>query len=260
MTGHGDRREPPPASRLFSAASADEHARVRRRLWWALPAALAILGLVVWLGPSADEVERKFTPYGTEGPLRILPEISIEEGEDLAFRRARREAVPPPPAPDYQVEPDRPDPRALQLLPDLAEQAGDRPDRGELDRAPADDAVIDAGDGDADVDLSMPSQHTDSDFIIRKLVRPLYPARATAEDRRRPLITVEAAFYLDERGEIVAVMVQSNDGGPEFAEAVRAAMSLWEFAPRLRDGVPPRPRWLVVIWRFRSPFSDLPPD
>ncbi len=114
-----------------------------------------------------------------------------------------------------------------------------------------------ASDGDASVDMDLPSQMVDSDFIITRLVRPLYPARASAADRTRPVITVKAAFYLDAAGQVVALIIQSNDGGPEFADAARDAMEKWEFQPRLRDGVPPAPRWLVVTWRFRSPFADV---
>jgi TonB family protein len=112
-------------------------------------------------------------------------------------------------------------------------------------------------DGDAAVDMLTPAQFADSDFIPVKIRKPIYPVHANERDRLRPLITVKAAFFLNERGEIVAVTIESNDGGPEFADAVREAMNQWEFRPRLRDGVPPAPRWLVVTWRFRSPFSGL---
>ena len=250
-------RDPKLSPRLFSPTREAERARVGKRLLWALPVELLILGLLVVFGPSAADIDRKFTPYGNEGPLRIMPEISIEDGVDPVRRQARRDAAAPPPAPEYEVIPDRSRPDARDLVPEARDQA-QASDRGQPSDAPQDAQLADPTEGDADIDMLMPSQHADSDFIIRKLVRPVYPAWATAEERMRPLITVEAAFYLNERAEIIAVMVQRNEGGPAFAEVVRAAMEQWEFAPRLRDGVPPRPRWLVVIWRFRSPFSGLP--
>ncbi|MEZ4388484.1 MAG: N-acetylmuramoyl-L-alanine amidase [Candidatus Krumholzibacteriia bacterium] len=247
-----------PPRRLFSPRSEAERARVGRRLLWALPAALLILVILAVLGPDAETIERKFTPYGDAGPLRLMPEISIDDGEMQRHQRAAAEAVPPPAAPDYQIEPDELSADATEVAPRSHDTRSDVAglDEGLEDR-PQTDAKI-ASDGDATVDMDLPSQQVDSDFIITRLVRPLYPARATPDDRARPLITVEAAFFLNETGAIVALIIQSNDGGPEFAAAAREAMEQWEFQPRLRDGQPPAPRWLVVTWRFRSPFSGLP--
>ncbi len=241
--------------RLFSPAHEAERAQVGKRLLWALPAVVVILALLILLGPSAEVIERKFTPYGADGPLQIMPEISIEDGIDPVRRRTREDAAPPPAAPNYDIEPDDTDARTDNLVPEVQDTTAPQVDAGESTEAPADAVQAIDRDGNANVDMFMPSQHVDSDFIIRKLVRPLYPARAGAADRLRPLITVTAAFFVNEQAEIVAVMIQGNDGGPEFADAARTAMEQWVFEPRLRDGKPPASRWLVVKWRFRSPFS-----
>jgi TonB family protein len=255
---HPDPPRPSPVDRrLLSPTSAAERARVGKRLLWALPVALGVLALLTLFGPSAEEVERKFTPYGAEGPLRLMPEIAIEEGLDPQQQRARQEVAPPPPAPEYQVEPEDSDEDAKEIAPEVAEEAAPITDTGRDSEAPVQEVQATESDGDAAVDMLMPSQHADSDFIITKLVRPLYPARASQQDRLRPVITVKAAFFVNEKGEVVAITIESNDGGPEFAESVRKAMDQWEFQPRLRDGVPPAPRWLVVSWRFRSPFSGV---
>ena len=243
--------------RLLSPTSVAERDQVGKRLLWALPVALGLLGLLSLLGPSAEEIERKFTPYGAEGPLRIMPEIAIEEGIDPTQRRARQEVAPPPPAPKYQVEPEKSYRDAEEVMPRVVEETAPITDTGETSDAPVSEVQTTESDGDAAVDMLMPNQNANSDFIITRLVRPLYPVRASQADRMRSLITVTAAFFVNEKAEIVAVMIQSNDGGPEFAESVRNAMNQWEFTPRLRDGVPPAPRWLVVKWRFRSPFNGL---
>lgn len=248
----------PSSRRLFSPTSEAERARTGKQLLWALPVALAVLGALIWLGPDAETIERKFTPYGNPGPLRLMPEISIEDDTAPAHQRAAAEATPPPTAPRYAVEPEDHSPEAEEIAPRPADEAAEVSGTGESAAVrPETDAMV-AADGDASVDMDIPSQHADSDFIIRKLVRPLYPARASHEDRLRPVITVVAAFFLDQTGTIEAVMIQSNEGGPEFAAAVREAMEQWEFAPRMRDGQPPAPRWLVVTWHFRSPFSAPP--
>ena len=251
-------QENPPENghRLISPTSVAERARVGKRLLWSLPVALALLGLLALLGPSAEEIERKFTPYGADGPLRIMPEIAVDDGLDLDQMKARSEVAPPPPAPEYQVEPEKTYQDANELTPEIMAETAPITDTGETSDAPTENVLTTESDGDAAVDMSLPSQNADSDFIIRKLVRPLYPLHAGERDRLRSLITVKAGFFLNEQADIVAVMIQSNDGGPEYADAARQAMNRWEFEPRLRDGVPPKPRWLVVTWRFRSPFVD----
>ncbi len=254
---HDSNRPVGEDQRLLSPTSVAERDQVGKRLLWALPVAVGLLALLTLLGPSAEEVERKFTPYGADGPLRIMPEIAIEEGIDPTQQRARQEVAPPPPAPEYQVEPEKSYEDAEEVNPQLVEETAPITDTGETSDAPVSEVQTTESDGDAAVDLLMPSQNADSDFIITKLVRPLYPVRASQSDRMRPLITVTAAFFVNEQADVVAIMIQSNDGGPEFAESVRNAMNQWEFKPRLREGVPPRPRWLVVTWRFRSPFTGL---
>lgn len=250
---------PPPPRRLFSPTSEAERARTGRRLFWALPLALAIIGAMVLLGPDAESIERKFTPYGEVGPLRLLPEISIDDAEDARQQRAAVEAAAPPAAPDYQIDPADRSEQARESAPVSSDVQPDMPHVGESDTEPALTEVAMASDGDATVDMDLPSQTVDSDFIITKLVRPLYPAQASVADRARPVITVTAGFFVDSAGTVQALMIQSNDGGPAFAAAARQAMEQWEFQPRLRDGVPPAPRWLVVTWRFRSPFRPLSP-
>lgn len=252
------RRQPAARERrLLSPTSVEERGRTGKRLLWATPLALALLALLTLLGPSADEVERKFTPYGAEGPLRIMPEIAVEDGVDPAQLEARREVAPPPPAPNYQVEPEQTYEDAEELVPEAAAEAAEITDTGVDSEAPVAEVQVTESDGDAVVELVMPSQFANADFIIKKLVRPLYPAHASTADRRKPVITVEVAIWVTETAEITASYVASNDGSQAFADAALAAVRQWELAPRVRDGVPPQPRWLVVPWRFRSPFAGL---
>lgn len=246
---------PDPHSRLFSPTSAAERARVGRRLLWAVPAALILLVVFALLGPDAESIDRKFTPYGASGPLRIMPEISVAERQDPTHQRPAIESSPPPAAPNYEVEPSELLPDSEELTPPPTEEVSRIDGTGDMDSEVPQTEVSVADVGDGQVTMDPTAQLANSDFIIRKLVRPLYPAGASDADRRRPVITVEAAFFLDETGAIVAVVIQSNDGGPEFADEVKQAMEQWVFEPRIRDGVPPQPRWLLVPWRFRSPFT-----
>ena len=256
----GTSAAPRPSSEATWACSRRSHAehqQVGKRLLWSLPAALSILGLLLILGPNADEIERRLTFYGKEGPLRIMPEIAVDDGHDAVEQQLRPQAPLPRGAPEYEIVPEDPLPQETTPPPREAETRSPLLDLAESDEAPHDAVVSGSGSSDSFADLLMPSQHAESDFVIRKLVRPLYPVQASMADRQAPLLVVEAAFYLDQEGTIVAVIIQNNEGGPEFGEAVREAMLQWEFEPRWRDGKPPAPRWLVVTWRFRSPFRSL---
>lgn len=244
---------------LISPTSQSEHARVGKRLLWALPVTLAVMLALILLGPSAEEIERKFKVYGKEGPLRLMPEIAIEDGQQDVHQQLRPQTAPPPGAPTYEVLPEDPLPQDRTPPPQQADALTIERDRSETIEAPADADHADVGASDRTVDLLMPSLYADADFVIRKLVRPQYPPRASIADRQQPIIVVEAAFFLDSEANIVAVMIQSNEGGPEFATAVQQAMEQWEFEPRWRDGKPPAARWLVVTWRFRSPFGATSP-
>jgi len=44
--------------------------------------ALVLLIVVALFGPSREEVKRRFENYGAEGPLEIMPDISIDDGSD----------------------------------------------------------------------------------------------------------------------------------------------------------------------------------
>lgn len=254
---HGSSEPQRAAPSLFSPTSQAERQRVGKRLLWALPLALALFGLLLLLGPSAEEIERRLTIYGKEGPLQLMPEIAIEDGQHEVHQQRRPQTTAPEGAPDYQVVPEVPLPQETTPPPRETVAFDPGTDQGETVETPDETILAQSAHGDGAADLLMPSQHAESDFIIRKLVRPLYPASARMADQRRPLLTVEAAFFLDEEANIVAVLIQSNEGGPEFAEAVRNAMEQWEFEPRWRDGKPPAPRWLVLTWRFRSPLRDM---
>lgn len=257
-THHADEPVAGQASgrRLFSPASEAERRTTGRRLLWAVPVALLVLVAIIYFGPSAEEVDRKFTPYGDDGPLRLMPEISVDDGQDVRHQQARRDVSPPPPAPDYEVEPRQVSEQAPEVFPESSEREAPVVDDGTSQEAPVDAVASDQSVGDAAVDMRLPSQQVDSEFIIRRMMRPIYPLDATAADRAQPVITVTAAWFVQQTGDVSAIMIQGNTGSGAFAVAARQAMEQWLFEPRPRpDGLLPAARWLVVEWNFRSPFS-----
>ncbi len=239
---HLDR--PPPAWRpLISPASIAGRAHAGRRLAGALGVALVVLVLIALLDPGGREMARRFTPYGAEGPLRIMPEISIDEGTAEVYQKPQQ--APQESAPIYEFEPETTSPQAPQAVPTPPVEP----------RPQVDEAAEVAAEGLGKVELLLPRSTADQAFIIRNIVRPLYPADATEAERRRPEILVRSAVFLDSTGAITAAMITYSEGGAAFDEVALAAVRQWVFEPVFRDGQPPAPRWLEIPWRFKSPYQ-----
>lgn len=215
----------------------------RRRLVLAAVTAVVALLLLVWLGPRDSVIVRRLTYYGAPGELRIMPEISIDQGAAAEHRLPRSLQMPPPPA-RLEIVPERRDDRALETVP-KAREAIDRV--GETVKDPA-EAIVDAL-FDEQVELLLPQQ-TSTDWYILRLVRPVYPVLASEQDRRRPVINVVAWIFVDPQGNVTAAQVISNEGGDVFAQAVLEAIRQWKLAWRVEE---PKGRQLVLTWRFRSP-------
>ncbi|MBM4129494.1 hypothetical protein FJ250_00485 [bacterium] len=237
------RRRTTPSPRSFTTAAQEEFRRGQgRRRLTAAGLAVGALLLLVWFGPRETAILRKLTYYGVPGELKIMPEVSIDEGADQTHRLPRSLQAPPPPP--LKVEPERSDERAPEKVPrpatgtDLLQPAN--PDPAE--------AIIDAL-FDESVQLLLPQQ-TSPDWYIRHLVRPQYPVLASEQDRRRPVINVVVWIFVDPQGNVTAAQLVSNDGGDVFAQAVLEAVQQWKLGWRVD---PQRGRQLVLPWRFRSP-------
>jgi protein TonB len=203
---------------------------------------MVVLLLIILIDPGGRELARRFTPYGAEGPLRIMPEISIDEGADEVYQKAKQ--APRESAPIYEFEPETISPRATQAVP--MQPVEPQPE--------VNVAAEVAEDGVGEVELLLPRSTADQAFIITNMVRPLYPIDAREDERRRPEILVRSAVFLDATGAITAAMITHSEGSAAFDEVVLAAVRQWRFEPVIRDGVPPAPRWLEIPWRFKSPY------
>lgn len=236
---------------LISPTSIADRARTGRRLAGALAVAVVIIVVLVVLGPSARDVERRFTPYGAEGPLRIMPEISIDQGQSEVYQRP--DLSPRHAAPQYEIIPEPPVPHATEVQPprQLEKVSPTSSVDPDVDEKPDADVEVE---GVGTAELLLPRQTADQAFIIKKMVRPIYPLEATEAERRLDEITVEVGVFVTATGSIQAVMISRCDGGPAFERAVRTAMQQWEFEPVIKDGKAPDPRWLVLTWKFRGPY------
>lgn len=221
----------------------------RRRLLVGAVAGVVLLILIALLGPDRDAVRRhfEFVP-GAAGPLRLMPELSIDRGRDARNQEPqqfRNLWHPPPeqaPVPEARTGPPVAPPQPLPTP-----------------QPPTDAAIVSDPDlslADA-VELRLPQQ-TSRCFVLERMVRPEYPIGADAAARRLPVVTVEAAFYVDETGRVTASYVISSTGGPVFDEVVLKAVNAWVFRPVEDPTCPPLGFWIRLPVLFHSPYVPQP--
>jgi TonB family protein len=232
-------------SPFYSATEETFKTRTKGRFVIATLVALLSLVVIALFGPDRDAVKQKFEIYGAEGPLEIMPQISIDAGSDAVHQIPEpfRQLAPPP---LVQVEPVEPEavpelPIAPELDEPVAVEATDQPDV-------AYEAAV------AQAELTLPRQ-SNPDFIILKMVRPLYPLDATETERRRAFVRVDVAIFVDDAGRVTAAMITASEGGKVFDEAVLTAMNQWEFAWQ-NESAPTAGRWIEMTWRFKSPYGQ----
>ena len=210
--------------------------------------ALLVLIVVALFGPSREEVKRRFEIYGAEGPLEIMPDISIDDGSDAISQLPAAFRQPPPPVVD--VEPIDPTANPVEFVPPQREQPSESTPVETTDIETADTGV-------AQAELILPQQ-SNPDFIILNMPRPLYPLTASTREQRLPIVRVDVAIFVDANGQVTASMITASEGGPPFTEAVLAAMVQWEFEWS-RNAVPAVGRWMEMSWRFKSPYAATRP-
>ncbi|MFO7654776.1 MAG: hypothetical protein R6X25_13310 [Candidatus Krumholzibacteriia bacterium] len=208
--------------------------------------ALLLLTLLVMLGPDQESVRSRFEVYGAEGELRIMPDISIDEGRDAVHQERRRAREETPPA--YEVVPDRVWEQAEREVPRV-ETRRDRPQESEV-VAEAHDA---AADDREQVELLLPQQ-TSPDYRIVKLVRPTYPVGATEAQQRIPRIRMVASLFVGPDGQVQAAMITQDEGGPVFEAELLRALRQWEFE-WIVDPPPTLGRWITVPCNFKGPYA-----
>ena len=212
-----------------------------RRLLAAAAVAVVGLVLVVLLGPDQEVVKRRFEYYGAPGELRIMPEVSIDDGSDAVRQLPKSLQMPPPPA-EVIVEDEPDDPDAEETLPVPREG---RP----VEETPS-EFVEDAEEANqSQVELTLPTQ-SNPDYFVIHIEPAVYPVAASETDRRTPVVRVVANLFLGEDGKVQHVLIQDTNGGPEYADAVREAVATWQFGWREE----PKPRWFVATFNFRSPY------
>lgn len=233
----------PPRRRPFTTRAQAAFRRGNsRRL--AVASVVAVLGLValVLLGPDEEEIKRRFEYYGAPDELRIMPEISIEEGRDRTHQLPQSLQAPPPPA-EIEVEPEDPVDKADEVLPKPVDA-----EDSEVQPVPVVDPARIAEH--EQVQLSMPRQSNPDWFILRE-ERPSYPLTVSEKERRTPVIFVRAAIFVGADGTVKERMLLGTNGSAAYGDAVLDALANWLFGWRVDPGAG---RWIEMTWNFRSPY------
>jgi outer membrane biosynthesis protein TonB len=214
---------------------------LRRRYGAAAVTAALVLLMLTLFGPDRERVRERWDFAGAPGPLKIMPQISIDDGSDPAHQEAARLArLATPPVPDYVVEPDERGTRPVTVAPPPTPPAPD---------ADVEADVVDLHDT---VELNLPTP-TNPCFHLLRQIYPRYPADASPLDRLAPVLTVKAAFFVGPDGTVQGSYVLESDAGPEFAAVVLKAVDRWLYDPDFAACSDPAGFWNVLTVTFRNP-------
>ncbi|MCP4572390.1 MAG: hypothetical protein GY838_08590 [bacterium] len=231
-----------PRSFTTRAQAAFKSGGGKRLLAAVAVAILALVGLVL-LGPDENEIKKRFEYYGAPDELRIMPEISIEDGSDAIHQLPQSLQAPPPPA-EVEIEPE-------DLSPDATEPTPERADESR-ESDPSETYAEGETSERTQVELALPRQSNPDWFILHQ-VRPEYPLGISDFERRQPVIVVRAAVFVGPDGQVQEAMITNTTGSEVFGQAVLEAIGQWVFGWRVDPGAG---RWIEMTWNFRSPYYE----
>lgn len=231
--------------RVFTTrAQALERGQVGRRLGYSVLGALLLLALGIWLSPEAEEEAIPFRHYGVQDELRIMPDLSIDDGRETRHQLPKSLQAPPPPS-RLEVEREPESENATEPRPpEPTERQEEILDDTPLPQPDAETAEQDQ------VEMLLPQQ-SNPDFFILKHVPAQYPLNASEEDRRIPLIFVKASMFVGPDGKVSDVLVEATNGGQAFVDEVMRKLKMMEFGWRVDPGPG---RWINTTFNFRSPY------
>ncbi len=231
-------------SQFTTQAQLAERQGTHRRILWAIIFSLVALLLFILLGPDVESVKKRFEYYGVEGELRIMPEINIEDGQDLTHQLPKNLMTPPPPS-QMEIEPEELSENGTEFIPEESPE-------------PINEIISDAPRPTPDseeaseerVELNLPQQSNPDWYIITQ-IRPQYPLQAPEEERRLPVVFVQVAIFVGPDGTVSDAMVQATNGSKVYSDEVLERVKQWEFGWRVPPGAG---RWITMTWNFKSPY------
>jgi TonB family protein len=206
----------------------------RKRVIYFLPVTLLLLIILALSLEKMRVVDRIFS-VGYEGPMKILPEITIldERGAEAdIFEEERHDMV----ARDVEV---------------YSEEIEDEKKDAETSLAPKEEPeepVYDDFEG-RDAIRTYESHATvpyREDYVIKKMVEPVYPPEAMVRGHEG-YVLVEV--YVNDKGFVQEAWVRKVRGDPNFEQATLDAVKEFEFRPILDRGKPIS-FWISFLVRF----------
>jgi TonB family protein len=230
--------------RFTTKAQIAERRDGRRRIIWAIALTLASLVVFILLGPDADTVKKRFEYYGAPGEMQIMPEVSIDDGQDQIRQLPKSLQTPPPPS-RLEIEPEDLSENATETVPEPSKDPVN--DVINDNRQPTPDAEMAASEL---VEMSLPMQSNPDFFIISSII-PQYPLTASEIERRVPVIFVVVNLFVNSGGRVTDTLIQATNGSRVYEDAVVEAVLQWEFGwrvPRESGG------WITTRINFNSPY------
>jgi len=232
-----------PASYTTDVQAASHRGGRKRMLWAGLAAVVGLLFLVL-LGPSEKEIKDRFEYYGAPGELKIMPEISIEDGQQNIHQIPRSLLSQPPPS-NIEIEKEEPTEDGTEEIPPVNIQ---KPNTSKIvSEFPRQDSELSS---EPQVKMARPMQ-TNPDYYILNLVYPEYPLGVSEAERRIPVIFVNVNIFVNPDGDVTDAWVNSTNGSQLFVEEAIRAAKQWKFGWRIDPGIG---RSYVIPWQFKSPY------
>jgi len=214
----------------------DREKRLNKRLLMLVPAAVAILLLLSFTADKTRVADRIFS-VGYEGPMRLMPDITIIDNKGLESEL-------------FSEEKHRMTLQEVEIFSENEEKVEEEnPVTSTAPEKKQEEEMIDEISG---IDyLRTYASHTDvpyrQDFVILSMVEPEYPEDAF---RRRVEGYVLVEVYVDESGRVAEARVIRAQGLQSFENASLEAVRRFLFRPVVENGVP-QPFWISFLISFR---------
>lgn len=211
-----------------------------KRLVWLLPAALLLL-VSILITLERLQVVDNFFSVGYEGPMQLLPEITILDETGLeaeVFSEERHDMV----AREVEVYSEEEEPETEDEAPLTPSESTE----------PTEEPVTDEFEG-RDPIRSYPSHAPvpyREDYVILKMVKPVYPPEAI-EQGLEGYVLVEV--FINEQGTVQEAWVRKVKGIEAFETATVEAVRQFVFKP-VRDRGAPSSFWVSFLVRFELDF------
>lgn len=211
-----------------------------KRLAWLLPVAMLLLVFILFTLERLQVVDRFFN-VGYEGPMQLLPEITIldDTGEEAeVFAEERRDMI----AREVEIYTEEEEPEIEDDEPQLPSEATE----------PTDEPVTDEFEG-RDPIRTYPSHAPvpyREDYVILKMIKPVYPPEAI-ELGLEGYVLVEV--FINEQGTVQEAWVRKVKGIDAFETATVEAVRQFVFKP-VRDRGAPASFWVSFLVRFELDY------